>query len=167
MFVNLIVALTNFVALIFIYRVKGITPNIYYVLFPMSASILYHLAETKHHLPGIYPLNRFSSFLLNVDRFFASVSAIFIGICLYNYRCHVDTRLWTLIPASLLFLALSERDVIASVFKEEFSIIFHPKYYTVGGWEFAFFHGIWHVLAYMILSYFIGLFSISEICDKN
>ena len=85
MYANIIVALSNFSALYFCKNRTSLKSLIVYV--PMIASLIYHLAETKHGLIGLYPLNKYASHLLNIDRAFAIASFCFgiyrfyFGIC--------------------------------------------------------------------------------------
>ena len=74
MFSNIIVALSNFIVFFFINNKKRNN----FFLFPMMASFVYHLAETKHNLPGIIYLNKYSLLLLNIDRFFAILSGLYV-----------------------------------------------------------------------------------------
>src|SRR5438128_9707247 len=98
MWINILVACSNFIALYYF--------RDYYILCPMFASFLYHLAETKHNLPGIYPFNLYTWELLQIDRFFAILS----GIKILYYKIPTDY-----LPVGILALCVlmySERDTI-------------------------------------------------------
>lgn len=71
---NLIVAFSNFYG-IFSLTSPIISWDNYFITMAMTASFFYHLAETKHGLPGIAPLNKFSQELLWWDQI-AALSAI-------------------------------------------------------------------------------------------
>src|SRR5438552_661255 len=74
--INILVSISNLVAIPFIWKKND--NNKYLIFFPMFASFLYHLAETKHHLPGIYPFNLYINKLLWLDRICAILSGFFV-----------------------------------------------------------------------------------------
>src|ERR1700753_4086792 len=69
--INIIVAFSNF----FVLYYKNLN---YWVLFPMCASFVYHLAEVKHNLDGFPGLRDYANPLLDIDRFFALISGLYI-----------------------------------------------------------------------------------------
>lgn len=75
--INLFVSLSNLPGLLIIFDDVG---NNYKIILTamVGISILMHLSEKKHGLPGIYPFNKFSSFFLNVDRMFAVLCSIIV-----------------------------------------------------------------------------------------
>lgn len=64
------------------------------LLLTSTASFLMHLSETKHGLRGIPPFNRYSHMFLNLDRFFAIISTVFVFFKLYPY---LQTHPWILL----------------------------------------------------------------------
>jgi len=141
MIINLIVGSTNLVGLYYILCYKTNLHQSLQIIFPMCASILYHLADTNHGLDGLYPLNIYSNQLLFVDRFFAIISGI---TCLYKLayiKNPTQTNVFTygLVGlVGLVCLIISERDMVSQGF-------------TVGKYEFLFFHSLWHIIAFNIL----------------
>lgn len=130
MYINIIVASSNLIGLYFM--------NHWIILMAMIASILYHLAETKHNLPGIYPFNLYTQTLLNIDRLFAVVAGLW---AIYNVKDNVDIIIynyWKSIIFSFICLFISEGDRFA------FYPTNKPLYIVT--------HCIWHALAYYHLS---------------
>jgi hypothetical protein len=132
MLVNILVALSNFIGFYF--------SNSILICFPIFASFLYHLAEIKHELPGIYPLNKYSGILLNIDRLFAIIGFL---IVLKNFD-KINLKLGIF---GLLCLMISERDVIYTNLTGNYL-----KMFKVSHFDFLIFHCIWHVVAYYILA---------------
>lgn len=145
MFANVIVSLSNIIGFycIIIYKLNGLKKLL--VVMPVFASIIYHLSETKHNLPGIYPLNKYSNILLNIDRFFAVISFI---VTLYNIiklPLYKQIKYLTIGIMALLCLIISERDVIyknLNIYSD----------FTINQYEFILFHSIWHFMAFTLLA---------------
>ena len=132
---NYIVACSNLIAIPLAEYLKPGQRIIIYL--PMFASYIYHLSETKHGLPGISPLNQYTNVLLNIDRFFAIKSVLYVMRTIY-YKPRIIDKAFVL--AGLLgtiSLMYSERDVYTTM--------------EVGN-EFIVYHCIWHVCAYYILT---------------
>jgi hypothetical protein len=128
MLINVLVALSNLVALGYAGEHQP------FLLAPMTASFLYHLAETKHGLPGVFFLNRFTLQLLVLDRAMAILSALYLCTVLIDQgRVHLFCVPKVLITGTvaLLCLAISE---------------------LADRW-FAVFHILWHVLAFDTLAF--------------
>jgi hypothetical protein len=129
-YINIIVALSNLIGLFgFKFDVYG-----FVLLYAISASFIYHLSETKHGLPGIYPLNRYSNEFLNLDRFgafFAIFTAITCG--------RITPTVLNYGLVGIITLAISERDIIAEIYGYTVSVSYL---------DFAISHCLWHALAY-------------------
>jgi hypothetical protein len=146
---NIVVALSNLVAIPFMIGIDLGSPYALMVLLPMIASMAYHLGEKKHGLPGIYPFNTMTDALLWVDRLFAFTSALFMFSVFCNNPYIATLKIWSIIIVALLYLWISERDAFyITVYKR------NPAVY-VGEIEFLIFHCIWHILAFYLLTYFI------------
>ena len=144
MFVNTIVAISNFFALYFT-KNKILTKTQKLIMFsPMVASFVYHLSETKHGLKGFPYLNNFSNELLNIDRFFAMTSSIFILSKIY-YDKNIINKILCYALFGFFCLFMSERDVVFKIFN-----IYND--FEINKEQFLFFHCLWHLLAFKILS---------------
>jgi hypothetical protein len=147
MLINFIVSLTNFVGLYFIGDHTLSTVQAILMYSPMIASAIYHLAETKHGLTGIVPLNIYANELLNVDRFFAVISFCVVVKCLINCNINKKQRLYmsTAGLIGLVCLFVSERDIVYEKLDiyADFKV---PKY------QFLIFHSFWHIYAFRLLS---------------
>jgi hypothetical protein len=128
MMINLIVTLSNLYGLVPIYYSTG-----YYRLWIsviVSASVLMHLSETKHQLPGIYPFNQFSKQFLWFDRIMAYTPVIYVGYMYIVNNVNLFEHLFNpIFIIGSICLLLSEG-------------IKGNKYF------FATTHSIWHVCAY-------------------
>jgi hypothetical protein len=158
MWTNILVACTNLVALPLIFTSSN--SRRWWMLFPMLASFLYHLAETKHGLPGVKPLNAHAARLLWLDRFGAFGSALYIVLTMYN-RPHIFT-LPRLCVATLGLASLwySERDICFvfyhRLFGKTLTLSDIPPTYRVGQSDFAVSHSCWHFSAFYTLSIALG-----------
>ena len=142
MLCNLIVAFSNLIGLYYVYDVPPGENNKYFILFPMLASFFYHLAETKHQLPGIYPFNLYTKELLWCDRFFAVVSAVIVF-----YKMSYQTMsytFWIVGIVGLFCLLFSEIDVVRAKVKSREPI--------VSKINFVISHCIWHFSAFRSLA---------------
>ena len=146
MFVNLIVATSNLSLLYYIYGIKLSRFQILFICAPMMASSMYHLADTKHGLTGLYPLNIYENELLFLDRFFALVSFCKVVQYIVNNSIKIS-----LINCSMLgilgvvCLFFSERDIIY----KEMNIY---EGFEISTYQFLIFHSAWHIIAFRILS---------------
>lgn len=125
---NIIVAYSNFIALLAFKKVNN------YVFIPMMASFIYHLSETKHNLPGISILNNYSEFLLEIDRFFAVISGLYVLTKLINHKQKCSFYIIGII--GFISLLYSEKDY------------FYP---TINEIEYLITHCIWHFAAFYCL----------------
>jgi hypothetical protein len=114
--------------------------------FPMVASIIYHLAETKHNLPGIPFMNKYANQLLNIDRIGAVDAFIYISSKIYQNPNLLTSKLVSIGLVGFVALAYSEKDVIANKLFNEKINISHT--------EFVISHIIWHLCAFKGFSYF-------------
>lgn len=141
-YVNLIVAASNLTGLVFSRDIPH--SERWFIYLPMLASVLYHLAEVKHGLPGVYPLNLYAGPLLWVDRLFAAISACIVGYALW-YQPKIGTlTFWIVGIVGLVCLALSERDTT-------YRMLFNKTIYVSEG-EYLFTHSTWHICAFYCLS---------------
>lgn len=145
MYVNIIVALSNIVGFYYIINYDLNNFKKIAIIMPLCASIIYHLSETKHNLPGIFPLNKHSNILLNIDRFFAIISFI-IALCNIIKLSPLNKKKYLIFGIiGLLCLSISERDII-------YKNLNIYSNFTVNIYEFLFFHSIWHFIAFTLLA---------------
>jgi len=137
---NIIVTLSNFSFIGYLHYFKVTNAHILTYI-PMIASILYHAAERKHGLPGIYPLNQYCNELIWFDRIAAA------GVSVYaanRYITHGDiTEFISYGIIGLMCLGISEYDIIAKLF----GIKLKMNIYV-----FTVFHSIWHNIAFWLLA---------------
>jgi hypothetical protein len=133
MFVNLFVAATNLVVIVLVRSLKSPADQSVMIIAAI-ASILMHLSETKHHLPGIFPFNKFSWFFLQLDRCTAYFSAIYFLRLLISLEGIIVSfhQMVALAVMGLISLFVSER-------------------IDQGPYVFMISHGIWHVCAFMLM----------------
>lgn len=141
---NILVSLSNFSFIYFI-SIMNKENFSYFLYLPMIASFIYHLAETKNNLPGIPYINKYSNFLLNIDR----ICAVFAGTFILN-QIYYNQKLLTLniiinIIIGFLGLAYSEKDTIAKK-------LLNNNKVDISHFEFTISHIIWHVCAFKILA---------------
>ena len=139
MIYNIITSLSNF-SILFFYKLNN---NI--IIIPMIASFIYHLSETKHNLPGLYPLNLISNFLLNIDRICAFISALKIICKLYYNPKIINFNFLFCAIIGLFCLFLSECDVGAE-------LLLGPNSFKIDGLFFVIPHNIWYFCAFYCLN---------------
>lgn len=76
---NLLVAGSNLVGLLPILTATQPVIQVWMSIIVIS-SVLMHLSETKHQLPGIYPFNRLATPLLWLDRVMAMTPAVLLWV---------------------------------------------------------------------------------------
>jgi hypothetical protein len=108
------------------------------VLITTVSSMLMHISETKHHLPGISPFNEYSNHFLDLDRI-TSKLALLYGLYLCYYNSHKINIIWIIIMLfGCICLFLSE------------------QIYNLDTWDHTFkfivLHSIWHIIAFKIMS---------------
>jgi hypothetical protein len=123
--VNLIVTLSNIPGFFVYYKT-----NDKIILLASIASVLMHLSEQKHGLPGIYPFNKFSNEFLWMDRIMAYISVLNV---LYNLYLK-----WYIIPNSSIIWGLT------GLFLNFVSEVIIKNEWL----PFTFAHGLWHIYAY-------------------
>ena len=159
---NILVAASNLVVLPLIYN-HGSNLS-YLMLFPMMASFFYHLGETKHSLPGIYPFNQYTEFLLEIDRLFAMISVWFV-IGIMNYHPTIITTNFLLIGfIGICSLLYSERDYLQPILIRN---QLPYRWTTINRWEFTISHIIWHIIAFSCLDYSLKFLDISSDRSEN
>jgi len=124
--INIFVTLSNIIGVIGLWYCSGLKQ--YILGFSVITSILMHLSEQKHGLPGIYPFNHCSTIFLWFDR----VGAWIAGLYAILYITNVTLVIMILIVCSAL-----------TGFISEIIITNQQKYYLI-------FHSIWHILVYSI-----------------
>jgi hypothetical protein len=147
MLTNLIVSLTNFSCLYFIGNYKMSLVQKFLIYSPMITSVIYHLVETKHNLPGIPFLNKYANELLMIDRFFAVISFGVVVKYLINSNINRKRRIYmsTAGLIGLMCLFVSDRDIVYEKLDiyTDFKV---PKY------QFLIFHSLWHIYAFRLLA---------------
>lgn len=128
--VNLLVTLSNLAGLLPIYAAlkKEDLFGLIIMTVTVMASIMMHLSETKHSLPGLLFVSH-SDLFLNIDRITAILASLY-GVYLFFKNQKVSVLMLT--STGLIFMFISE-----NMCKSKYS--------------FAFFHSIWHILAYISL----------------
>lgn len=124
--VNVLVTLSNIIGVIGIFYCSGLKQLV--LILSVVGSILMHLSEQKHGLPGIYPFNVYSKELLWLDRIGAYIAAIYALFFIANVT--------GTILIMICFAALC-------IFIAEVVISTQWIYYII-------FHSIWHFLVYSI-----------------
>lgn len=141
---------TNVIAFLPIYFYADIGDIIGALLctFSLIASVLMHISETKHNLPGVL-FKEYSNILLNIDRLFALILFCY-GIItfinnpdvIYHYYMGKDFIELLIFP-----IVIFSTGAIASYIGENTDDL---KLYTL-------LHTIWHICAYGTLAYVIKI----------
>lgn len=134
---NLVVTLSNLYGILPIYHAPG-----YYRLWMgglVTASVLMHLSETKHGLPGIYPFNIYSNSFLLLDRLMAYTPIIYLGYQLLTREN----------PQPIYDLILSPVAIVGAI-----SVLMSEGLH-LGKPFFAITHSIWHICAYHLCYQFL------------
>ena len=100
--INLLVTLSNIVGFIGLWYCSGLTRVV--LGLSVFSSILMHLSEQKHGLPGIYPFNCYSGTLLWVDR----IAAYIAGVYALFYIMNVTKQIGFMIGYAILCGFISE-----------------------------------------------------------
>lgn len=137
---NILVAISN-LSFLYFARQKNIPAIVYS---PMIASFIYHLAETKHKLPGIPFLNRYSYQLLNLDRLCA-YGAVYLVLSKIYQKPELLTSEFILIGlVGFGALAYSEQDtIVQKLFGKVISVSYLS--YTLS-------HIVWHLSAFKMIA---------------
>jgi len=149
--INYLVTWSNIYAIPLLLYVT-ISPIINWQLFTLAwlavlASVLMHLSETKHGLPGVYPFNKFSNEFLWFDRIMAITSSVYLANILYNNWFYVS-KFYIIYPiVGLMFNGVSELADKGSLSSPNSG---KRKY------VFAITHSIWHYFAYTFFFYVIS-----------
>lgn len=99
-------------------------------------SVLMHISERKHQLPGLL-FHNYASLLLNMDRFTAIASTLFMIILLY--------------PKFFDICSTSEFRITTSV---ALSSLYCSENILINNWNwYAFWHGTWHLLIFYMMGY--------------
>lgn len=139
--VNLVVALSNVFGILFFRRVDPVTDAV--VSLTIVASILMHLSDQKHGLPGIPPFNGYSRHLLWWDRIMAYMSTLLVVGRLYGR--------WRMTPTPIL-------GEIVATGSAGLVLMFVSEVVITDQWvPFTVTHCAWHLLAYRTLSRVLAL----------
>lgn len=149
--INIIVAVSNLSAILMSRDINFKYKHIIY--YPMIASYLYHLAETKHNLIGIYPLNLYSGLLLNIDRFFAIYAIAHVLYIIYKYPILINNNLIVTSIIGTGFLLYSECDVF-------WKLCIFESSDNISLFKFMCCHCIWHLLAFYLLTNIVKKYSL-------
>lgn len=127
MWINYMVACSNLVFGLPVCWYARTDAQLLVALFMILASVLMHLSETKHRLPGIYPWNQYTWYFLQFDRVMALLcSGYVLSYLLWRpYATH-----WTIGLAGLACNVVSE--------------LVHDSWYVIT-------HCVWHACAYYLL----------------
>ena len=129
MYANFIVALSNIIAAYPAFQAVE-SPGRLIILHAMVwTSVLMHLSDTKHRLPGIYPFNQFTWYFLQADRFMALYCTAIVIFHVFLQNAPIN---WNVAVSGLICLALSE------------------NYVTSHFW-FTILHSLWYFCAFYIL----------------
>lgn len=142
--VNLIVAISNLVAYLFIPINMNIMVKTLYN-FMIWSSVLMHLSERKHGLPGIYPFNIYHRQFLWLDRIMA-----YICITVVCFSAYLIVH-WQGFTWNILFYVTLSIIGLGCLGISEYVIINEYK-------AFAFFHSVWHIIAYYVFCSIYTLF---------
>ena len=136
--VNVIMCFSNVVGLLAICSARdGV--QIILATSATVASMLMHLSERKHGLPGVAPFSRFSTLFLNVDRAIAM-------LCL-AYVAKAWASGW--LPARCVWMMLP----VAAVGVTALTLSEHTVHKRLGRWWFVGTHSLWHACAFCGLAY--------------
>lgn len=131
---NFIVTISNIFGLLPIYKSFNNLPRssleLFLIIIAVIASILMHISETKHNLPGIY-LSKYSNYMLYFDRITAYLLVFYM--------------IYKLIHNSLIITGLLILKIITGLLCAIGSEI------TNNEQEYVFLHCIWHFFAYKII----------------
>ena len=106
MWINLIVALSNLVFGLPLFKVADKFYESYLLVLTILASTLMHLSEIKHGLPGIQPFNLWSCYFLQFDRIMAVMSGIYVAYQVLVMGIPIN---WLIGIVGLILGLLSER----------------------------------------------------------
>lgn len=127
--VNMVVAASNLLGVpaILNFVQRGRYANAAMTALIILSSVLMHLSERKHTLPGIAPYNRYTQWFLNADRVMTVVGLVWFG---YQYWTFATKWLWVEALTGMAFLRYSE---------------------WLPGPDYAAPHIIWHFVVYDLL----------------
>jgi len=130
-YINALVALSNIfgLPLFFLSMTWTFTVICFYMII---FSVLMHLSDRKHNLPGIYPFNKLTTVFLWCDRIMAYICSLVI-----IYYMYIN---WTTTSSSLIYYGLFGL----------FSMIISELIIDNQWIAFAVFHSIWHFVAYSL-----------------
>lgn len=128
---NFLVAFSNIFGLITLYDSYP-SGNIFgtiLLLLAVISSILMHISETKHNLPGIMFV-KYSSQLLWIERIVSCISAVYIAFVIFNKSLFTYDLLFDIL------MGLSLNFVSENVVNKQI--------------DFILFHSLWHYYAFKI-----------------
>jgi hypothetical protein len=138
--VNIILASSNLTAIFFIDRHTNEIVGTMIYIFTMFCSILMHLSEVKHGLPGIHPFNRQSTELSYLDRIWliVSISYGFIKLWYCGIICFHITKHYFGIALVCLFLSENIEPTKNKIFNLMFFCITRSLWHILGFYSFSF-----------------------------
>ena len=92
------------------------------------ASVLMHLSERKHDLPGVHPFSRWNSAFLNLDRVVAVL--VFVA-CLNRITLDLVTKNISVILVGIASVIISETVEVCPVFFSAWHILWHACVYRM------------------------------------
>lgn len=140
---NIFVSATN---LSFLFFVRGKTYN-KFLLMPMFASIIYHFFECRRCYGTPF---KYEHLLHEIDRLFSYFAMGYVAHFTYYNPEFITLTNITIGVSAMLGLLISERDKKKDIVKYLFNYDSDPIY--VSDFDFLFFHSIWHIGAFYILS---------------
>ena len=151
MFVITIVSLSNLYGMVIFSNNLSVFQSIFFSNV-ILASILMHLSEKKHKLPGVFPFNKYSSLFLWYDRIMAQLATSYILYNLYSDYIHfngsysVGSFFSYLIGNNNLASKILSRGLIGLFF-----LWISENVHSIGKYGFMVSHSLWHFFAFDII----------------
>lgn len=143
--INVLVTCSNLSLIVFMYYYNVSIMNNMLTLIPMCASMIYHISEVKHGLPGIYPLNKCSNELIWLDRISAVSACVYGAYTLYQTG-NIDYTMCAIGLFGLVCLGVSEYDVVyMKLINNKLKIHVNKDVFLVS-------HSLWHISAFYLLA---------------
>lgn len=144
--VNLTTALSAVVTVFFAPFMK-ITSRLHWTMYiaAIVASLLMHLSERKHRLPGLPIFNRYSWIFLQFDRFVAIVVGSYLGY--HQFWFFISGRLLVLgviTTVGFIFLFAAENPKLVGFHRGDDGTILSYSFYCL-------FHCLWHSVAFTVM----------------
>lgn len=150
--INIVVSASNLVAIVFAYQCCSFFDSCVIYL-SMTASILYHLSETRHGLTGIYFLRNHSANLLLLDQVGAGICAITVLFRIFSNQSSklaFRKQIYLIVLATVCLL-LSEGDLICELLTSICTLALPHSFKSISSLQFLVFHVCWHISVFRIL----------------